>query len=113
MSDDGRIPVWIAAAPSRIGRERLALIMTGNGETPPGYAVLRHAKAAAIAQAGGCPCCRVPSDLVAVLRRLFLDRVRGETVFDGVVIDGPAALAAEAMTDSLVAARYEVRDLTG
>jgi hypothetical protein len=51
----------------------------------------------------------VPSDLVSLLRRLFLARVRGETVFDGVVIDGPAVLAVAAMSDPLVAARYEIR----
>lgn len=108
MRDTSRIPLWIAAAPAGIGRERLALIMTKGDKTPPGYGVLRHAGAAVIAQAGGCVCCRVPSDLVGVLRRLFLERVRGETVFDGVVIDGAANLAAEAMADPLVAARYEL-----
>jgi len=109
MGEESRIPLWIAVAPDGIGRERLALIMTASGAPPPGYAVTRHADAAAIAQKGGCACCRVPSDLVSLLRRLFLERVRGETVFDGIVIDGPAALAAAAMSDPLVAARYEIR----
>jgi G3E family GTPase len=111
MSEESRIPLWIAVAPDGIGRERLALIMTASGTAPPGYAVTRHADAAAIAQKGGCACCRVPSDLVSLLRRLFLERVRGETVFDGIVITGPAALAAEAMTDPLVSARYEIRPI--
>jgi hypothetical protein len=111
MSEESRIPLWIAVAPpDGVGRERLALIMTASGAPPPGYTVTRHADAAAIAQKGGCACCRVPSDLVSLLRRLFLERVRGETVFDGIVIDGPAALAvAAAMSDPLVAARYEIR----
>lgn len=109
MRDESRIPLWIAAAPSGVSRDRLALIVTGSGRTPAGYAVLRHADAAAVAQAGACACCRAPSDLVGQLRRLFLERVRGEAVFDGVVIDGPTTLAAEAMTDPLVAARYELR----
>jgi len=109
MSEASRIPLWIAVAPDGIGRERLALIMTASGAPPPGYAVTRHADAAVIAQKGGCACCRVPSDLVSLLRRLFLERVRGETVFDGIVIDGPAALAVAATSDPLVAARYEIR----
>jgi hypothetical protein len=49
--------------------------LTGTAPAPPGFAVVRHADAAAVAQSGVCSCCRVPSGLTTVLRQLFLDRV--------------------------------------
>jgi hypothetical protein len=107
VSDDGRIPLWIAEAPMRAPRRGLALILTSEAEPPPGYAIVRHAEAAAIAEAGGCACCRVPSDLVTMLRRLFLERVRGETSFVGLVVEGAPALIEPALADPLIAARYE------
>jgi hypothetical protein len=77
---------------------------------PPGVAVVRHADAAAVAQSGACRCCRVPSGLTTVLRQLFLERVRGEAEFDAVVVAANHETAiAEAMSDPLVAARYEYR----
>jgi hypothetical protein len=88
----------------------MALILTGKAAVPPpGYAVVRHAEAAAIAEASGCACCRVPSDLVTALRQLFLERVRGDTNFAGLVIEGDPALIEPALADPLVAARYEKR----
>ncbi len=111
MSCDDRIPLWIAADPPRVGRQDTVLVVTGNAEPQAGYAAIRHAEAAAVAQHGGCACCRVPSDLVTLLRQLFLERVRGETVFDAVVIDGNRKLIEQAMTDPLVAARYELRGM--
>lgn len=41
-----------------------------------------------------------------MLRRLFLERVRGETAFDEVVVEGVRPLIEQAMDDPLVAARY-------
>jgi hypothetical protein len=111
MSGSGRIPVWTADTAPRAGRIGMVLVLTGprpDDAVLPGYAAIRHAAAAAITQAGGCDCCRVPSDLVTLLRQLFIERVRGEIQFDGVVIVGPAGIAEQAMTDPLVAARYEV-----
>lgn len=110
MSDDGRIPLWIAEPPTRAPRQGLALIMTSDTKPPPGYAIVRHAEAAAIAEAGGCACCRVPSDLVTMLRRLFLERVRGETHFAGLVVEGAPALIELALADPLIAARYEYQN---
>lgn len=106
MSDDGRIPLWIAQAPAHPTRRGLALILTSEAEPPPGYATVRHAEAAAIAEAGGCACCRVPSNLVTMLRQLFLERVRGETNFAGLVVEGAPALIEPALADPLIAARY-------
>jgi G3E family GTPase len=106
MSGDDRIPLWVSSEPPRVGRQQTVLVVTGDAEPPVGYGAIRHAEAAAVAQQGGCACCRVPSDLVTLLRKLFLERVRGETVFDAVVIAGSPQLAEAAMTDPLVAARY-------
>ena len=107
MSDDGRIPLWIAKAPARATRRGLALILTSEAKPPAGYAIVRHAEAAAIAEAGGCACCRVPSDLVTLLRQLFLERVRGETDFAGLVVEGAPALIEPTLADPLIAARYD------
>jgi hypothetical protein len=79
MSDISRIPLWVTADPSPAERPDMALILTSKAAAPPGYAVIRHAEGAAVAEAGGCACCRVPSDLVTALRQLCLERVRGET----------------------------------
>jgi G3E family GTPase len=108
MSGD-RIPLWIAADPPRAGRQGMVLVVTGDTVPAEGYVAVRHAEAAAIAQHGGCACCRVPSDLVTLLRQLFLERVRGETVFDEVVVAGSLKLAEAVMTDPLIAARYEIQ----
>jgi hypothetical protein len=111
MSDSGRIPVRIAAR-SRVPDPSAALVLTVGRTAPEGYALVRHAGAAAAAQHGACPCCRVPSGLARVLRQLFLDRVRGEADFARVVVDAPEALVADAMADPLVAARYEIQLFT-
>jgi hypothetical protein len=111
MSGAGRIPLRIAATP-QAADGRAALILTAGRTAPSGYAIIRHADAAAAAQHGACPCCRVPSGLATVLRQLFLDRVRGEADFACVVVDAPAALVAEAMADPLVEARYEIQSFT-
>jgi G3E family GTPase len=112
MSGDDRIPLWVSGEPPRVGRQDTVLVVTGDAEPPAGYAAIRHAEAAAVAQQGGCACCSVPSDLVTLLRQLFLERVRGETVFDAVVIAGSPQLAEAAMTDPLVAARYALQAFT-
>lgn len=106
MSDAARIPLSASHEPGPAHRPGTVLILTGDAAPPSGYAAIRHAEAAAVAQHGGCACCRVPSDLVTLLRRLFLERVRGETAFDAVVIEGSPDLAEAALTDPLVAARY-------
>jgi hypothetical protein len=102
-----RIPLSAASEPGPAARPGTILILTDDGEPPPGYVAIRHAEAAAVAQHGGCACCRVPSDLVTLLRQLFLERVRGETAFDAVMIEGSPELADAALSDPLVAARYE------
>jgi G3E family GTPase len=109
MSEGTRIPLWATNAPGSAARPGTILVLTGDTAPPPGYAAIRHAEAAAVAQHGGCACCRIPSDLVTLLRRLFLERVRGETAFDAVMIEGPPQLAEAALADPLVAARYGLR----
>jgi G3E family GTPase len=111
MRGGERIPLWIATDRPHVGRQDTVLVVTGDAEPQTGYAAIRHAEAAAVAQQGGCACCRVPSDLVTLLRQLFLERVRGETAFDAVVIDGNRKLIEQAMTDPLVAARYQLRGM--
>src|SRR6266446_7199876 len=106
MSDTGRIPLWITANPSPADGPDIALILTNKAAPPEGYAIVRHADAAALAQAGSCACCRAPSDLVTMLRQLFLKRVRGEMAFTGIVVEGTPALIEPALADPLIAARY-------
>ena len=93
--------------------QHAALILTSAGVAQGAFAVVRHAGSAAQAQAGACGCCRVPSDLVAVLRRLIIDRARGDIDIAAVLVDGaPADLARleqDALADPFVAARYVVR----
>jgi len=106
VSASERIPLSAASEPGPAARPGTILILTSDTAPPIGYAAIRHAEAAAVAQHGGCACCRMPSDLVTLLRRLFLERVRGETAFDAVVIEGSPQLAQAALADPLVAARY-------
>jgi hypothetical protein len=114
MSDQ-RLPLTFAAIKdaSGIDPQRTALILTSDGSLPGKFAVLRHAGSAAAAQAGACTCCRVPSDLVTVLRRLVIDRARGAVDMSAVLVAGaPADLARlqhEALADPFVAARYVVQ----
>lgn len=112
MSDQ-RLPLAFAASPdiSHIDPQRTALVLTG-GAAPGAFTVVRHAGSAAAAQAGACSCCRVPSDLVTVLRRLVIDRARGEIDTSAVLVVGEPAdlprLAQDALADPFVAARYVV-----
>ncbi len=109
MSNGERIPLSATSKPKPARRSGMVLVLTGNTAPPAGYVAIRHAEAAAVAQQGGCACCRVPSDLVTLLRQLFLERVRGEMVFDEVVIEGSRKSIEAAMDDPLVAARYTIQ----
>ena len=113
---DASVPAldcFASLAMTGVDLRRTALILTGNGVATGAFAVVRHAGSAAAAQAGACGCCRVPSDLVTVLRRLVIDRARGEIDIAAVLVDGaPADLALleqDALADPFVAARYVVR----
>ncbi len=109
---DGRLPLSFSPADAAAEeRGRIALILTSDRAEPSGYAVVRHADAAARAQIGACPCCRIPSGLATVLRQLFIARARGEVEFASVLVsasDGSEAarLRGEAAADPFVAARY-------
>ncbi|HJT08219.1 MAG TPA: hypothetical protein VJ747_14900 [Stellaceae bacterium] len=100
---------------------RTALILTGALPPLPSgekgeelrFAIVRHAGGAAAAQAGACSCCRVPSDLVTVLRRLVIERARGEIDIEAVLVAGRssdlARLERDALADPFIAARYVLR----
>ena len=115
--DDASLPAldcFASLAMTGVEPQRTALVLTGDGDAPPGtFAIVRHAGSAAAAQAGACNCCRVPSDLVTVLRRLVIDRARGTIDMSAVLVAGaPADLARlqhEALADPFVAARYVVQ----
>src|SRR5262252_517402 len=100
-----KIPLYRASDPKELHDRGAALVLTtGSAPAPQGFALVRHADAAAVAQAGGCACCRVPSGLTQVLRQLFLDRVRGAVEFETVVVAAENdAMLAEALSDPLVA----------
>lgn len=112
MSDQ-RLPLTFAASADTgdIDPHRTALVLTG-GTEPGAFAVLRHAGSAAAAQAGACSCCRMPSDLVTVLRRLIIDRARGDIDMSAVLVVGAAddlaQLEQDALDDPFIAARYVV-----
>ncbi len=107
----GRIPLAFGTAAAVADRRRTALVLTRGGADGSGFALVRHADAAARAQAGACACCRAPSDLATVLRQLIIDRARGID-FAAVLVDGDAPslarMAEDALADPLVAARYVV-----
>jgi hypothetical protein len=102
----------LAMTVNGVDPRRTALVLTGSGVATDAFAVVRHAGSAAQAQAGACNCCRVPSDLVTVLRRLVIDRARGAIDIAAVLVAGaPADLARleqDALADPFVAARYVV-----
>jgi hypothetical protein len=112
---DQRFPLAFAASHDirNIDPRRTALILAGSGVAQGAFAVVRHAGSAARAQAGACGCCRVPSDLVTVLRRFVIDRARGDIDVSAVLVTGePADLARfeqDALADPFVAARYVVQ----
>jgi len=103
----------LAMTVSGFNAQRTALVLTAAAAPAGAFVVVRHAGSAAQAQAGACGCCRVPSDLVTVLRRLVIDRARGAIDIAAVLVDGaPADLARleqDAFADPFVAARYVVR----
>jgi hypothetical protein len=111
---EARTPLRFAAAGSTAPAERAgaALVLTRGGDAPPDAPVVRHAAAAARAQHGACACCRAPSDLIAVLRRLIVERASGTVDFAAVIVEGETAtlaeLAEQALADPVVAARYAV-----
>jgi hypothetical protein len=109
-----RIPLLFAHAPPERGALNLALVLTSPRPDPPGFALVRHAEAAAVAQAGVCACCRTPSGLATALRQLFLDRVRGAVAFEAIVIVAESdAPIGDAMRDPLVAARFALAGTHG
>lgn len=115
----GRIPLAFGEAAAAAGgeRRRTALVLTRSAADGSGFALLRHADAAARGQAGACACCRVPADVVVVLRRLAIERAKGSAVFDAVLVDGEAAalghMSADALADPFIAARYVVSGRNG
>jgi hypothetical protein len=98
----------LAIAPHPAPDPGAALVLVGPGPAPPGFALVRHAGAAAAAQAGGCACCSRPSDLVTALRRLAIERAKGEVDFRRVVVAGDAGLRAELARDPFLAARFRL-----
>lgn len=85
-----------------------ALVVVGAGSAPSGFKLVRHAGEAAAAQAGACPCCRRPSDLVAVLRLLAIEHAKGTAGFTRVVVAAGPHLLPELAGDPFLAARYEI-----
>jgi hypothetical protein len=108
VTPEARIPL-VAADRAPAPSPGMALVLTGGGAAPEGFALLRHAEGAAAAQAGACPCCRQVSSLAAVLRQLFLDAVHGRAAFAAVCVVAAGDAVAAALADPLVAARFELQ----
>lgn len=112
---DGRIPLIFASTSpaSDIERARTALVLTSGMAEPAGFALVRHVAAAAMARGGTCACCRVPSDLASLLRRLVIDRASGTVDFAAVLVIGDdrsflREMTSDVRADPFVAARYAV-----
>jgi hypothetical protein len=102
------IPLALERRPRPDPEAALVVVGAEAGATPAGFALVRHAGAAAAAQGGACPCCRRPSDLVTALRRLAIDRAKGTAAIARVVVAGPPSLGAELAGDPFLAARYRL-----
>ncbi|MCF4164132.1 GTP-binding protein [Zavarzinia compransoris] len=96
------------------GMARTAVIINEFGEIGLDHQLVASAKDEMILLKSGCLCCTVKGDLIDALRRLFLQRVRGDVPeFDRVVIEttglaDPAPIIHTLMADPLVAARYRL-----
>ncbi|MFA5122627.1 GTP-binding protein [Zavarzinia sp.] len=96
------------------GMARTAVIINEFGEIGLDHQLVESAKDEMVLLKSGCLCCTVKGDLIDALRRLFLQRVRGEVPeFDRVVIEttglaDPAPIIHTLMADPLVAARYRL-----
>lgn len=96
------------------GMARTAVIINEFGEIGLDHQLVASAKDEMILLKSGCLCCTVKGDLIDALRRLFLQRVRGDVPeFDRVVIEttglaDPAPIIHTLMADPLIAARYRL-----
>jgi G3E family GTPase len=96
------------------GMARTAVIINEFGEIGLDHDLVESAKDEMVLLKSGCLCCTVKGDLIEALRRLFLQRVRGEIPeFDRVVIEttglaDPAPIIHTLMSDPVVAARYRL-----
>jgi hypothetical protein len=100
------IPLALERRPRPDPEAALVVVGAAAGAAPGGFALVRHAGAAAAAQGSACPCCRRPSDLVTALRQLAIDRAKGTAAFARVVVAGPPSLRAQLADDPFLAARY-------
>jgi len=100
------IPLELTETPR--ADSQAALVLVGNTCSPIGFALVRHAGAAAAAQGGACQCCRRPSDLITALRRLAIEHAKGMADFRRVIVVAPPAIAADLTADVFVAARYRI-----
>ena len=91
-----------------------AVIINEFGEIALDHELVESARDEMVLLKSGCLCCTVKGDLIDSLRRLFLQRVRGEVPeFERVVIEttglaDPAPIIHTLMADPLVAARYRL-----
>lgn len=96
------------------GMARTAVIINEFGEIGLDHDLVESASDEMVLLKSGCLCCTVKGDLIEALRRLFLQRVRGEIPeFDRVVIEttglaDPAPIIHTLMSDPVVAARYRL-----
>lgn len=96
------------------GMAQTAVIINEFGEIGLDHELVASARDDMVLLKSGCLCCTVKGDLIEALRRLFLQRVRGEVPeFERVVIEttglaDPAPIIHTLMADPLVAARYRL-----
>ncbi|MFZ2871874.1 CobW family GTP-binding protein [Zavarzinia sp.] len=96
------------------GMAQTAVIINEFGAIGLDHELVASARDDMVLLKSGCLCCTVKGDLIEALRRLFLQRVRGEVPeFERVVIEttglaDPAPIIHTLMADPLVAARYRL-----
>jgi G3E family GTPase len=101
------------------GYSRAFVIVNEDGEVALDHALSETGSDKSVQLAGGCACCSARSDLIDLLRDLFLRRVRGQVAeFDRVIIEtsgeaDPAAIVESLKSDPITAARYRIDEVIG
>ena len=96
------------------GLEKTACVINEFGDVGLDHWLVERSDETTVLLEGGCLCCTVRGDLVDTLRRLFLQRVRGEVPpFERVVIEttglaDPAPILHTLISEPLLAARYRL-----
>lgn len=93
-----------------------AAIINEFGEAGLDHRLIRRVKESTRLLSGGCICCNMREDLIAVLKEILNEYERGETVLDRIVIEttglaDPAPILFSVLMDPLLSQRYYVSNV--